>query len=58
MLPEAPLTMVPCEVCDGYGYTAHRITVYEHGCGFPHDDTEERSCPECLGIGFFVCEAV
>lgn len=31
------------------GVVAHRVLVYEPGCGFPHDDVEERPCPECSG---------
>jgi hypothetical protein len=42
---------VPCDNCDGSGIIARRVTVYEHGCGFPHDDTEESPCPECDGTG-------
>jgi hypothetical protein len=28
--------------------------VYEAGCGFPHDDTEELPCETCKGIGGFI----
>lgn len=49
-----PLQLFTCEVCDGRGYIVHRVTVYEHGCGFPHDDSEERQCPECSGYGEFI----
>jgi hypothetical protein len=41
-----------CPACDGYGVTAHRVTVYEHGCGFPHSDTDERPCERCGGAGY------
>jgi hypothetical protein len=42
---------VPCDNCDGSGIIARRVTVYEHGCGVPHDDTDERPCPKCDGTG-------
>jgi DnaJ-class molecular chaperone len=42
---------VDCDHCDGSGVIARRVTVYEHGCGFPHDDTDEQPCPECDGTG-------
>ena len=51
-----PQQLFTCEACDGKGYTAHRITVYEAGCGFAHDDVDERSCEECGGLGWFVGE--
>lgn len=54
----APLQWFTCEACDGSGVQAFRVSVYEHGCGFPHDDTDERPCPECLGDGGFVGEAL
>ena len=57
---EPPLqifTCEACEACDGKGYTVHRITVYEAGCGFPHDDTDERPCEHCGGFGEFVDDA-
>lgn len=40
-----------CETCDGEGHIVIAITVYEAGCGFPHDDTDERPCPTCGGAG-------
>jgi hypothetical protein len=45
------LMFVDCDHCDGSGVIGRRVTVYEHGCGFPHDDTEELPCPECDGTG-------
>jgi hypothetical protein len=42
---------VDCDHCDGSGVIAQRVTVYEHGCGVPHDDTDERPCPKCDGTG-------
>lgn len=53
----APEILVDCAECGGDGYTVHRIRVYEHGCGFAHDDTEERRCDACNGVGFDVCDA-
>ena len=41
----------PCPGCDGYGVIAYAITVYEHGCGFPHESSDERPCPGCDGTG-------
>jgi DnaJ-class molecular chaperone len=43
---------VTCEACDGSGVIAKRITVYEHGCGFPHYDTHEEPCGGCGGSGW------
>lgn len=40
-----------CPNCDGSGVEAFRATVYEHGCAFPHDDSDERPCPTCCGEG-------
>jgi hypothetical protein len=40
-----------CGHCNGSGVIGRRVSVYEHGCGFPHDDTEEEPCPECGGTG-------
>lgn len=54
---EPPLQIFTCGVCDGRGYTLHRVTVYEHGCGFPHDDTDERPCEHCGGYGEFIDDA-
>ena len=54
---EPPLQWFDCEECGGDGYTVHRITVYEAGCGFPHDDTDERVCTRCLGKGGWLSEA-
>lgn len=59
MWHEPPLTVsaqkLHCAVCDGAGVIAHRVTVYEHGCGFPHDDTDERPCSDCKGSGRPIC---
>lgn len=42
---------ISCPACDGYGKQGRRITIYEHGCGFGHDDVEEWDCDECEGTG-------
>lgn len=52
-----PFEIVQCEACAGTGHHVHRVTVYEHGCGFPHDDTYETPCEECGGDGMFYREA-
>lgn len=52
----APEQWFVCDVCDGSGVHAYRITVYEHGCGFPHDDTAEDPCGKCGGIGGWIGE--
>lgn len=41
-----------CPYCGGEGIEVFRVTVYEHGCGFPHDDSDERPCRECNGSGW------
>lgn len=53
-----PEVLVDCGSCDGYGTVATRVRVYEHGCGFAHDDTHESACPQCNGAGFLICDAV
>lgn len=40
-----------CPCCNGSGVECQRITVYERGCGFPHDDVDEFPCGECDGTG-------
>lgn len=54
---DAPEVEVTCSNCDGSGVIGRRVSVYENGCGFPHDDTHEEPCPECNGAGFFIEEA-
>jgi hypothetical protein len=51
---EPPQEWRECPACDGKGYTVHRVTVYEHGCGFPHYDSDERECEKCQGCGGWV----
>ena len=46
-----PYWLDTCPHCEGAGVTSHRITVYEAGCAFPHDDSDERKCEECDGFG-------
>jgi len=57
-ITSAPEELRDCAMCGGTGYLVARVTVYEHGCGFPHDDTDERPCPHCGGFGHIVttCE--
>lgn len=55
-MADAPLTWRVCDACDGEGVTGHRITVYEPGCGFPHDDVVEKVCEGCGGAGGFIDE--
>jgi len=45
---------VPCGYCEGSGVEVYGVTVFEHGCGFHHDSTDERPCRECGGNGFTV----
>jgi hypothetical protein len=56
-LAAAPEIIADCPYCGGDGHTLHRISVYEHGCGFPHDDVEARHCTDCHGVGFSIEEA-
>lgn len=53
----APEQLFMCQACEGSGVQAHRITVYEHGCGFPHDDTAEKTCEQCGGLGTYLADA-
>ena len=40
-----------CEACGGSGVIVFATRVYEHGCGFAHDSSDERRCDVCLGTG-------
>lgn len=40
-----------CEACDGSGVEVFGITVYEPGCSFSHESSDERPCPLCDGSG-------
>lgn len=57
MHDETPQQWFTCDLCDGMGVIGRRVTVYEHGCGFPHDDTEENTCINCGGVGGWVVDA-
>lgn len=46
-----PIFLVTCEACGGEGLISTRATVYEAGCAFPHDDTDEVKCEQCGGYG-------
>jgi hypothetical protein len=50
------LLLVPCPTCRGLAVTPRAVWVYEPGCGFGHDDTEEDACPECEGAGQLLVE--
>jgi hypothetical protein len=52
-----PLQWLVCDACGGEGAVSRRITVYERGCGFPHDDAVDEICRECNGNGGRVDEA-
>jgi hypothetical protein len=55
-LAAAPEIIAVCPSCGGEGHTLHRISVYEHGCGFPHDDVEAQHYTDCHGVGFSIEE--
>ncbi|RVP13116.1 hypothetical protein CN085_19585 [Sinorhizobium meliloti] len=46
-----PTYLATCQECDGEGFFYKRITVYEAGCGLPHDDMEVIQCGACGGWG-------
>lgn len=54
---EPPQQIFTCEACDGKGHIVRRVTVYEHGYGFPHDDGEEIPCERCGGHGEIIDDA-
>lgn len=58
LVDQPPQQWHECPACDGEGHTVHRITVYEAGCGFPHDDSEERRCERCKGQGGWLDDVV
>lgn len=42
--------IIPCETCQGEGRLITMGTVYEPGCGHPHQGEVDRGpCPECEG---------
>ena len=51
-----PWCVDDCAECGGAGIIPRRVTVYEHGCGFPHNDTDEVKCDACDGLGIIVRE--
>ncbi len=54
---DVPQQWYVCEECGGEAVFAYRVTVYEHGCGFPHDDTAEKKCGCCNGEGGYWADA-
>jgi DnaJ-class molecular chaperone len=54
---EPPLVITTCPDCDGSGEKLTAIWVYEHGCGFGHDDVHGEPCPLCGGQGFLIEES-
>jgi hypothetical protein len=50
----APQQLFTCPCCEGSGIEVYGITVYEPGCSFSHDSSDERECKECGGTGWFV----
>lgn len=48
---EAPQQWFVCDACNGSGVEVFGIWVYEPGCGFGHDSTDERPCGKCAGAG-------
>ncbi len=49
---EAPQQLHTCSTCDGSGVQVYGCTVYEAGCHFSHESSDERECPDCKGSGF------
>lgn len=43
--------LIPCPCCNGSGVDVHGITVFEPGCAFSHDSSDEQPCGECGGAG-------
>lgn len=56
-LGDPPQQWFVCEACDGDGITRRGIRIYEHGCGFAHDDVEEIPCGKCNGAGGWLDDA-
>jgi hypothetical protein len=52
-----PEIWLDCPHCSGEGGFEKHIWVYEHGCGFGHDDSMWATCAVCDGIGGMICEA-
>lgn len=47
-------TWVTCDACGGYGAEVFGTRVYEPGCGFAHDSSDERPCEKCHGNGGWI----
>lgn len=43
--------LIPCPCCNGSGVEVFGVIVYETGCGFSHDSSDEMPCSECDGTG-------
>jgi hypothetical protein len=54
---DPPEIWLDCPECGGEGGWEQHCRVYEHGCGFAHDDSEWRVCHVCNGTGGMICEA-
>jgi DnaJ-class molecular chaperone len=54
---DAPQQIFTCEACEGSGVEVFGTWVYEHGCGFGHNSTDERPCGACNGAGWWVDDA-
>ncbi|BCH33172.1 hypothetical protein MesoLjLc_51020 [Mesorhizobium sp. L-8-10] len=51
--------IILCEACGSEGYERYTATVYEHGCGFGHEDVfldYSRPCRFCEGTGGAIIE--
>lgn len=53
---DVPMQWFICDACDGSGVLGRTVTVYEHGCAWSHQDTEEWPCSECKGEGGYLAE--
>lgn len=56
-MDRTPERLVTCPCCDGSGIEVYGISIREPGCHFSHDSSDERECPECEGLGFYVDDA-
>jgi hypothetical protein len=50
----APQQWFRCDACNGSGVEAFAIRVYEPGCSFAHDSSDERPCERCRGNGGWI----
>lgn len=55
---QQPEQWYDCDACDGSGVEVYRVTIYEAGCGFPHDDSAEKPCEACGGVGGWIEDVV